>query len=395
VSRNGQLDNADGTPRPRVVSTPDGGATLEQVVGLIQAAIAGLSPGGGGGGVTDHGALSGLGDDDHPQYHNDTRGDARYAPLAQGVTNGDSHDHAGGDGAQIDHGGLAGLADDDHTRYVDVNGTRGLTADWDAGSYEIRAQTFESDVATGTAPIVVASTTAVENLHTPWTPSPAQAAIWEDWLAVDYHGSHYWTRDQSGTGAATGCTYSDATSLGVITAYTGSTAAGYATIRLYAAQLDPSLGGGVVTMIARCKTSHTVDGVNEFWCNIGWGDSAVGADETDGIYWRLVIGAAVVTPYICVAGGAARTQTPIIPPGGWAPTAYHEYKIVTAADGLSSEFFMDGVSYGTITSADANYPTSGQRCGMKFGVTKTVGTAQREIHCDYVGIKKVFTTARA
>lgn len=33
---------------------------------------------GGGGGVTDHGALTGLNDDDHPQYHNDTRGDARY-----------------------------------------------------------------------------------------------------------------------------------------------------------------------------------------------------------------------------------------------------------------------------------------------------------------------------
>lgn len=33
----------------------------------------------------DHGALSGLANDDHPQYHNDARGDARYAPLA--------HDH--------------------------------------------------------------------------------------------------------------------------------------------------------------------------------------------------------------------------------------------------------------------------------------------------------------
>lgn len=32
----------------------------------------------GGGGVTDHGALTGLGDDDHAQYHNDARGDARY-----------------------------------------------------------------------------------------------------------------------------------------------------------------------------------------------------------------------------------------------------------------------------------------------------------------------------
>lgn len=31
-----------------------------------------------GGGITDHGALDGLDDDDHSQYHNDTRGDARY-----------------------------------------------------------------------------------------------------------------------------------------------------------------------------------------------------------------------------------------------------------------------------------------------------------------------------
>lgn len=37
--------------------------------------------GGGGGGVSDHGALTGLADDDHPQYHNNARGDARYTPL--------------------------------------------------------------------------------------------------------------------------------------------------------------------------------------------------------------------------------------------------------------------------------------------------------------------------
>lgn len=34
--------------------------------------------GGGGPGVTDHGGLSGLGDDDHPHYLNNSRGDARY-----------------------------------------------------------------------------------------------------------------------------------------------------------------------------------------------------------------------------------------------------------------------------------------------------------------------------
>lgn len=41
--------------------------------------------GGGGGGVTDHGALTGLADDDHSQYHNDARGDARYGERASNL----------------------------------------------------------------------------------------------------------------------------------------------------------------------------------------------------------------------------------------------------------------------------------------------------------------------
>lgn len=49
--------------------------------------------------------------------------------------------------------------------FVRKDGTQALTADWDAGSFEIRAQTFESDVATSTAPLIVASTTVVTNLN--------------------------------------------------------------------------------------------------------------------------------------------------------------------------------------------------------------------------------------
>lgn len=56
---------------PRVVTLPDSDVTL----------------GGGGGGSSDHGTLSGLADDDHAQYHNDARGDARYSLLA--------HNHSG------------------------------------------------------------------------------------------------------------------------------------------------------------------------------------------------------------------------------------------------------------------------------------------------------------
>lgn len=58
----------------------------------------------------DHGSLTGLGDDDHSSiYFNQTRGDARYALAATGVTNGDLHNHNGGDGAQIAYSGLSGI----------------------------------------------------------------------------------------------------------------------------------------------------------------------------------------------------------------------------------------------------------------------------------------------
>lgn len=49
--------------------------------------------GSGGGGVTDHGALTGLVDDDHPQYHNDARGDARYSAVGHSHTG--TYDPAG------------------------------------------------------------------------------------------------------------------------------------------------------------------------------------------------------------------------------------------------------------------------------------------------------------
>lgn len=98
---------------------------------------------------------------------------------------------------QLDHSLLLNLSADDHTQYLLVDGTRALSGDWDAGSFEIRAQTFESDVATGTAPLVIASTTKVTNLNAD--------------LLDDQTGSYYLdlanatgilTLDKGGTGAS-------------------------------------------------------------------------------------------------------------------------------------------------------------------------------------------------
>lgn len=49
--------------------------------------------------------------------------------------------------------------------FLKADGTVPLTADWDAGSYKITAEQLESDIATGTEPLIVASTTKVPNLN--------------------------------------------------------------------------------------------------------------------------------------------------------------------------------------------------------------------------------------
>ena len=75
------------------------------------------------GGVTDHGLLTGLSDDDHTQYLNQTRGDARYYIKANTYTQAEVNALVSGAVAGTDHGGLVGLGDDDHTQYL--NNARG------------------------------------------------------------------------------------------------------------------------------------------------------------------------------------------------------------------------------------------------------------------------------
>ena len=74
---------------PAELVTPS--TTLDaMVVAAVEAYLLANPPSGGG--VTDHGALTGLGDDDHPQYLTAVRGDARYvlpgalAPVATAGT---------------------------------------------------------------------------------------------------------------------------------------------------------------------------------------------------------------------------------------------------------------------------------------------------------------------
>ena len=98
--------------------------------------------------------------------------------------------------ANIDHGSIAGLADDDHSQYLRTDGTRALSADWDAGAFEIRALKFESDQATGPAPFTIASTTVVTNLNADLLDGSHASAFS---LTAHDHDADYLKRDSSNT----------------------------------------------------------------------------------------------------------------------------------------------------------------------------------------------------
>lgn len=122
------------------------------------------SAAGGTGGVTDHGALTGLEDDDHEQYFNEARGDARYA-LANHNHNinalegtniaaiGEEGEFIGWSdvyGAWVDmtpdHGALAGLGDDDHILYLPTDGTRGMSENLPIAGLKYVTSTGETGV---------------------------------------------------------------------------------------------------------------------------------------------------------------------------------------------------------------------------------------------------------
>lgn len=79
-------NRANHTGTQPVNTLDQSGATTGQVLSWDGSAWV-PTTGAGGGGVTDHGLLTGLADDDHIQYHTDARGDARYSQLGHTHSN--------------------------------------------------------------------------------------------------------------------------------------------------------------------------------------------------------------------------------------------------------------------------------------------------------------------
>ena len=121
----------------------------------VKQAIAALAPSGAG--VTDHGALSGLADDDHTQYHTDARGDARYTPIAHASDTTNPH------GVTKSQVNLGNVTNDAQLKLADLDTDATMAANSDTKIPSQKA--VKTHVATAIADLVGAAPAQLDTLN--------------------------------------------------------------------------------------------------------------------------------------------------------------------------------------------------------------------------------------
>ena len=266
-----------------------------------------------------------------------------------------------------DHGALTGLTDDDHTQYLLANGTRALSADWDAGSFEIRAQTFESDVATGTAPFTIASATAVSNLNADMVDGVHASSMYQSG-GTDVAVADGGTGRSSHTAYAVLCGGTSTTAAQQSIASVGNggqvlTSGGGGALPAFADRITYSLGGAPTTAIS------PADGTTYYWADakIGLAPTTTAGDHRLYVPISGKIVAAVLTMYASTATGTGETIT-----GSIRRNDSQDFEVGTVAQAADWRTITSSALDITVTAGDficfmAAFPTwatnpTGIRC---------------------------------
>jgi hypothetical protein len=199
----------------------------------------------------------------------------------------------------------------------------------------------------------------------------------------------------SGTGAQVAVTtsYPNRTNQqGVVQLGSGTTLTGLAQITLgISGGTSHYLGNGVYTIQTFVNIETLSTSLERFYAIIG---STTNANlvNTNGIFFIYDeggIGAyGVASPnFKCVTSNAftrtlTTTSTPVV------ASQWYNLKIVVNAAATSVEFFIDGTSVATHTT---NIPTV---ITPKIATQKTVGVTNRNMFCDYLAVKQIYTNPR-
>lgn len=207
----------------------------------------------------------------------------------------------------------------------------------------------------------------------------------------DFDNRMSWSPSTTGAGASASvslgnATYASGKHIGVARVATG-TPIGTAAALQWSATLANSIvvGDGEAEYQALVYLPILSTVANNYTVRIGLGTSAT-ADHADGIYFEYSAGD--THWLIKTASNSTRTTTTTTITVN--ATTWTHLKWVCNSAGTSVEFFVDGVTAGTITT---NIPTTtGRGCGGNFQITNTtVLAAAREMLIDYFYFSKMFT----
>lgn len=300
--------------------------------------------------------------------------------------------------AVTDHGALTGRSDDDHPQYVLADGTRAITGTLSVEELNIGgpATVGGEDILTGATGAPIAHVGAGGAAHAEATTSAPgfmsaedkdlqlerahATALYEDfWNGVT---ATVFINDSSGAGAAGGTGISSSQNHpGVARIAAGTTTTGRGGIRT--AQNLPTGGGEVaVEWVVQVEALSTA--VEEFAVLVGL-PNALSSLTPTGVYFTYQRGTSLNWLANTNDGSPTQSDTGVPVSTGWVRLG-----IRVNVGATSVGFYIDGTLVATIATT---VPTT-SALALGAAITKSAGTTSRNLNVDYAAYRKSFSTPR-
>jgi hypothetical protein len=196
-----------------------------------------------------------------------------------------------------------------------------------------------------------------------------------------------WTEVLNGAGSV-GIVQSRTGRQGVYAIYTGTTSSGFAIIHRYHSGMWPKVGQQRFDIGVQIPTLS--DGTDRYTLVLGFGDSNTGTtDNVDGYYFKYSDNVNSGKWQLVTSNSSTRTTAD----SGItvAASTWYGLTAILNAAGTSVEFFIDGVSVGTITT---NIPGATRTYGANGRIVKALGTNSRSVEFDWFNLTEIFETPR-